>query len=171
MNRVLTLALLLVALPASPGLYKWVDQNGRVHYSDQPPPDNAKKSAVIHGPAPAKPSGEAANPAAPGGDAASAAPAAANAAPKTAKTAAELEMEFRKRRMEAAEAEAKRQQEAQASEEKKRNCTQATNRVAALEGGGRVTKYGPNGEALYLSDAEIGRELADARKVADSWCK
>ena len=55
-------------------------------------------------------------------------------------------MEFRKRRLEAAEAEAKRQQEAQAAEEKKRNCAQATNRLAALEAGGRITKYGPNGE-------------------------
>ncbi len=55
-------------------------------------------------------------------------------------------MEFRKRRLEAAEAEAKRQQDAQAAEEKKRNCAQATNRLTALEAGGRVTKYGPNGE-------------------------
>ena len=80
-------------------------------------------------------------------------------------------MEFRKRRLEAAEAEAKRQQDAQAAEEKKRNCAQATNRIAALETGGRVTKYGPNGETVYLSDGEIGRELGEARKIADSWCK
>ena len=45
MKRVLTLALLLAALPASAVMYKWVDQDGKVHYSDQPPPDGAKKSA------------------------------------------------------------------------------------------------------------------------------
>ena len=173
MKRVLTLALLLAALPASAALYKWVDQDGKVHYSDQPPPDGAKKSGVMNAPAPRapstpKPSGDAANAASsvekPGGEA-------ANAAPKGPKTAAEQEMEFRKRRLEAAEADAKRQQDAQAAEEKKRNCAQATNRMAALEAGGRVTKYGPNGETLYLSDAEIGRELGEARKSADSWCK
>ena len=80
-------------------------------------------------------------------------------------------MEFRKRRMEAAEAEAKRQQEAKAAEEKKRNCAQASSRLASLQAGGRVTKYGPNGETQYLSDSEIASELGEARRVADSWCK
>jgi hypothetical protein len=159
MKRVLTLALLLAALPASAVLYKWVDQDGKVHYSDQPPPDGAKKSGVIAAPAPSAPSTPT-----PSGDA-------ANPAPKGPPTAAEQEMEFRKRRLEAAEAEAKRQQEAQAAEEKKRNCAQATNRLAALETGGRLTKYGPNGEQVYLSDAELAKELGEARKVADSWCK
>lgn len=173
MKRVLTLALLLAALPASAVLYKWVDQNGKVHYSDQPPPDGAKKSDVVNAPAPgtpstAKPSAETANAAPstakPGGEG-------ATAARKGPKTPAEQEMEFRKRRLEAAEAEAKRKQDAQAADEKKRNCTQATARLAQLEGGGRVTKYGPNGETLYLSDSEIASELGEARKVADSWCK
>ena len=159
MKRLLTLALLLAALPASAVLYKWVDQDGKVHYSDQPPPDGAKKSGVVSAPARSTPSA-----AAPGGEA-------ATSAPKGPKTAAEQEMEFRKRRLEAAEADAKRQQEAQAAEEKKRNCAQATNRLGALETGGRITKYGPDGETVYLSDAEITKELAEARKTADSWCK
>jgi hypothetical protein len=159
MKRLLTLALLLAALPASAVLYKWVDQDGKVHYSDQPPPDGAKQSGVVTAPARSTPSA-----AAPAGDA-------ATAAPKGPKTAAEQEMEFRKRRLEAAEADAKRQQEAQAGEEKKRNCAQAMNRLAALETGGRITRYGPDGETVYLSDAEIAKELGEARKTADSWCK
>jgi hypothetical protein len=181
MKRLLTLALLLAALPASAVMYKWVDQDGKIHYSDQPPPSGAKKSGVMNAPSPgapgaAKPGGDA--PPATPADAAHAAPAgakpggeAANATPKTAKTAAEQEMEFRKRRLEAAEADAKRQQDAQAAEDKKRNCAQATSRLTALEAGGRITKYGTSGETLYLSDSEIARELGDARKVADSWCK
>jgi hypothetical protein len=159
MKRLLMLALLLAALPASAVLYKWVDQDGKVHYSDQPPPDGVKKSGVMNAPAPSTPAA-----AAPSGEAAS-------AAPKGPKTAAEQEMEFRKRRLEAAEADAKRQQQAQATEEKKRNCAQATNRLAALETGGRITRYGPDGETVYLSDAEIAKELGEARKTADSWCK
>jgi Domain of unknown function (DUF4124) len=159
MRRLLLLALLLAAPPASAVLYKWVDQDGKVHYSDQPPPGGAKKSGVLKAPAPSTPSAST-----PSGEA-------AKDAPKGPKTAAEQEMEFRKRRMEAAEAEAKRQQEAQATEDKKRNCTQATNRLAALEAGGRITKYGANGETVYLSDAEIAKELGEARKTADSWCK
>jgi hypothetical protein len=158
MRSLLTLALLVAALPVWGAVYKWVDESGKVHYSDQPPPtQGAKKAETIRTPkpAPATPA------AAPGSEAGKAAP----------KSAAEQEMEFRKRRMEATEAEAKRQKEAQESEEKRRNCAQARNRVAALEGGGRAARYGPDGELQYLSDEEIARELGDARKIADSWCK
>jgi hypothetical protein len=158
MKRLVTLALLLVALPASAVLYKWVDKDGKVHYSDQPPPESARKSGVVDAPAPRVSSP------APSGDAAS-------QAPGGPKSAAEQEMEFRKRRLEAAEADAKRQQETKAAEEKQRNCTLAKNRLAALETGGRITRYGPDGETVFLSDAEIARELGEARKVADSWCK
>ena len=34
----------LVAMPAGAELYKWVDADGNVHYTDTPPPSNAKKS-------------------------------------------------------------------------------------------------------------------------------
>jgi hypothetical protein len=157
MKRLVTLALLLAALPASAVLYKWVDKDGKVHYSDQPPPESVKQSGVVNTPAP-----RASSPAPSDG---------ASQAPKAPKSAAEQEMEFRKRRLEAAEADAKRQQEAQAAEEKHRNCTLAKNRLTALETGGRITKYGPDGETVYLSDAEIAQELGEARKAADSWCK
>jgi len=169
MKRVLTLALLLAALPASAVMYKWVDQDGKIHYSDQPPPGGTKSTAVVNTPTPSTPAPASAPAGAKPADNANAPP--AGAAPKGPKTAAEQEMEFRKRRLEAAEAETKRQQEAKAAEEKKRNCAQASTRLAALEAGGRVTKYGPNGETLYLSDGEIAKELGEARKVADSWCK
>jgi glutaredoxin len=36
------MALMLVAAGASAQLYRWVDQNGKVHYSDTPPPASAK---------------------------------------------------------------------------------------------------------------------------------
>ena len=167
MKRLLTLGLLLVALPASAALYKWVDQDGKVHYSDQPPPAEVKKADVVHAPA--------SSPApAPSGNATGANPAGGNApnpASKGPKSPAEQEMDFRRRRLEAAENETRRQQEAQAAEEKKRNCTQARNRVSALETGGRITRYGPDGETMYLSDEQIARELVDARQIADSWCK
>jgi len=160
MKWIATLTVLALALPAWGEMYKWVDADGKVHYSDQPPPANVKQQKAI--PTPRTP----ARATAPAAEGQAAAPAAA--APKTA---AEQEMEFRKRRVEAAEAEAKRQQEAQAAEEKKRNCEQARNRVAVLQTGGRITRAGPDGEQNYLGDNEIASELVEARKVADSWCK
>jgi Domain of unknown function (DUF4124) len=159
MNRMLPFALCLLVLPAWADMFKWTDENGKVHYSDQPPPANAKKSESIKQPKPA------------------AAPPAAAAAPDAAKpaagpkTPAEQEMEFRKRRLEAAEAEAKAQKEAQATEDKKRNCEKAKAQVASLERGGRITRPGANGEPTYMSDQEIAKELIEARKVTDTWCK
>jgi glutaredoxin len=43
MKRLLLIALTLLALPAAAGtLYRWVDADGRVHYTDTPPPASAK---------------------------------------------------------------------------------------------------------------------------------
>lgn len=160
MKWIASLAVLALALPAWGGLYKWIDDDGKVHYSDQPPPVNSKQQKSIQPP--------------PGvSGAAAPSPQGQPQAPtvKAPKTVAEQEMEFRKRRVEAAEAEAKRQQEAQSAAEKQRNCGQARNRVAVLQQGGRITKGSSSGEQLYLGDEEIARELVEARKVADSWCK
>lgn len=42
----LGLALLLCAGSASAQLYKWVDANGKTHFSDQPPPPDAKPATI-----------------------------------------------------------------------------------------------------------------------------
>jgi hypothetical protein len=157
MKRILAVAVVCAIVPwAHAQLYKWVDENGKVHYSDQPPPSSVTSTKTI----------ERARPravAAPSGDA-------VQETAKGPKTIADQEMEFRKRRVQAAEAEAKRQQEAQASAEKQRNCQQAKARVTNLERGGRITKQGADGEQNFLEDADIARELVEARKIADSWC-
>ncbi len=36
--------MMLVTLPSAAKLYKWVDENGRVHYSDKVPPDQIKNA-------------------------------------------------------------------------------------------------------------------------------
>ena len=155
MIRYFPLALCLFVLPAWADLYKWTDENGKVHYSDQPPPGDVKQSESIKQSKSAPP------------DAA----AAANPNAAKPKTAAELDMEFRKRRVEAAEAEAKAQKTAEAADEKKRNCDRATAQVAAMERGGRITRPGPNGEQIYMSDDEIAKEVVSSKKAAESWCK
>ena len=63
-----TIALLLaIAVTVTPAaartMYKWVDKDGKTHYTDSPPPDDAKKLAPPKGasgraaPAPSAPSG------------------------------------------------------------------------------------------------------------------
>lgn len=51
MNRIaIALLALAFALPASAELYRWTDDKGRVHYSDQPPPPSVRKHKRIHVP-------------------------------------------------------------------------------------------------------------------------
>lgn len=55
--RRLTLAALalMIALPASAGIYKWTDAAGNVHYGSQPPPGQGKEMAVPKAATPATP--------------------------------------------------------------------------------------------------------------------
>ena len=116
-----------------------------------------QKSETIKGAKPqASPAAPAAPPGAPPGVAGQ-----PGAAP--AKSPNDQEMEFRKRRLQQAELEAKAQKDAQAAEEKKRNCQRATEQVTPFERGGRMTRYGPNGEQLYHEDREIA-DGADQRE-------
>ena len=45
--RVVLLALLIVPLLASSEVYKWTDAQGRIHYSDSPPPEAKAKQVKI----------------------------------------------------------------------------------------------------------------------------
>jgi hypothetical protein len=47
--------LAILALPAAAALYKWTDANGRVIYSDQPPPGNVKVETINAPPPPSNP--------------------------------------------------------------------------------------------------------------------
>jgi hypothetical protein len=51
----IALALALAPAIAAATVYKWVDANGRVVYSDQPPPPNVKTEVVKPAPPPANP--------------------------------------------------------------------------------------------------------------------
>jgi chromosome segregation ATPase len=44
--RVSLLAALLLSLPASAAIYKWVDENGKVQYSDKPPQQQTKQGTT-----------------------------------------------------------------------------------------------------------------------------
>lgn len=142
--------LLLLALPAGAlaELYRWVDAQGRVHYSDSPPPSDAKSSKTLSAP-------PAANPA----------PAAAS------KSWQEKEMEFRERRAAEAEAQAKKEKEAEEARQKKANCEAARKNLQLLESGQRVVTTNAQGEREFLDDAARQKAINDARKAVESWCK
>ncbi|HVS25853.1 MAG TPA: DUF4124 domain-containing protein [Burkholderiales bacterium] len=160
MPRLLSLIILslLSGVVASADVYKWVDSDGTVHYSDQPPPGAVKEQSL---------SNKSGTP--PGSSGASGA---GNAAPNAAgpKTYIEQDAEFRKRQVEAEEKHAKEEKVLAEAKGRQQNCEHARSSLQSLQSGQRVVKYNEKGERVYLDDNERGQEIANAQKSVDSWC-
>ena len=139
--------LLLVVFPliAHAQIYKWVDEKGRVHYGEKPPP-GAKSSTVRQ---------EATPPSAP------------SSAGKGPADISTQDAEFRRRQIERAQAE-----EAKAQDAKRRQarCDQARQRLADAEFAGRHYTY-KGGERVFMSDAEREASLTRIRQQASEACR
>lgn len=149
--------ILFLALPlaAYGQLYKWTDKDGKVQYSDRPPPADArqqKKVDISIPPPPAAP--------APGKD--------KEAKSEGPKTAAEQEVEFRKRRAKQEEEETKLAAEAKEREQK---CAQARNHLRGLEESARIVTYDAKGERIVADDAARQKMTQDAQQDVAQWCK
>jgi len=158
MLRVLVFGLMLVvAAGASAQLYRWVDKDGKVRYSDTPPP--GVKATTLRPP--------------PGSSAPAPAPdgvAAAKDAKKGPLTPAEQEADFRKRQMQAQKAREKEDQASRDALAKQDNCARARESLASLESGQRITRAGADGERYYIDDAQRAAEMEKARQSVNSWC-
>lgn len=165
------LPLFLVALVASPlahAQYKWRDANGRLVYSDMPPPASVPQGAVLQ--APNRP----ATPVAPvtdsGGTGMAAKAAAAPTAAASAPSMADRELEFRKRRMERADAERKATEEAARAKQAAAACDDARAQLRTLESGIRITRVTESGEREFLDDAQRAARLDAARASLSKHC-
>lgn len=157
MKNLLLILLTLASASSFAGLNKWVDANGKVHYSDQPPPANVKATVL-------RSTSGVADPAATGDAAASSAP----AAPKTI---AEREAELRKAQQaqkEAAGSAAQKQAEAEANKE---NCSAARKNLSLLQEGMRMMEIDDKGERFYLNDEQRQQRIAKAQQAISTYCK
>lgn len=149
MKKFLLIFLMLVSANAFAELSKWVDEHGKVHYSDQLPPPNVKvKTLRVTSNAEA--------------------PASAAAAPKTI---AEQEVELKKAqrvRKEAAEKAAKEQEKIEAD---KTNCANAQQNLRALQGGVRMVEVDAKGERYYLDDEQRRQRIEKAQENVKTYCK
>lgn len=158
---------LCVALPASAQTYKWVDSNGKVQYSDKPPPSNIKTEKLRAPPPAPVPSAPAGGAAAAGDAKGGAQKDAAKAGPKTP---AEQEQAFRKRQLEAAKAQQEETKKQAQARDKVENCKRAKAALANLELGGRQARIDEKGERVFLNDQQIDQETAKARQEAAAAC-
>lgn len=154
MRQFLTIfSLLALATAAQAGVTRWVDADGKVHYSDQPPPATAKSQKTLN---------------------LKSSPGLPNTVPDSKdgeKSLAEKDLESRKRKVQAEETAAKQAKEQEEAKVRKTNCEQARRQVQALQEGHRISKFDEKGERVFLEDNDRAQAIEEAKKSADSWCK
>ena len=136
-------AALLTAAPATGALYKWTDANGRVIYSDQPPPGNVKVETINAPPPPAN--------------------------PNAAKDLANKEVELQKKKLVRAEDDAKSNKARVDANLRLQECQRARGQAIALTQDSQVVFYNtnPNGERVAMDDAA---RLAERQRL-DYWIR
>ena len=128
-------------------MYKWVDEKGVTHFSEQPPPDGKKASKVE--PKVTPPSSD------------------ATPARADAKTWREQETEFRKRQIERGQRD---QAEERARAERGDRCERAKRRIAFLTNTHRIHRDNADGTRSFMTDSERDAEMARAREYAREQC-
>lgn len=148
MKRLVLIALLLACgtTPAA-GLYKWVDENGKVVYSDTPPPPSAKEFKKISGAPP---------PADPG----------------AAKALGAVREKLQKGREAEAEQAKKDADEAARQAENQANCAQWRGELTALDRGTSLgARIDDQGNRVLLDEKQLTRRKADLQRWISDNCK
>ncbi len=161
-------ALCLMAWPSDVhAQYQWRDAQGRLNWSDRPPPSSVQPRDILSQPAPPPATRNTVVAATSSSDAAK--PAATPAKPEA--SLKEREMEAARKKAEQDTKDQRKAQEDQQAAAQKENCVRARANVAGLESGGRVSRFNEKGEREYLDDAQRASEMARSREIATSSCK
>ncbi len=144
---VFALVVALIALAQqglSAGVYRWVDDQGKVHYGDRPPSeDKAKPIELESAPVPEPDDDE--------------------RRAKTRRLLDAMESERNREKEQAAQAKAEKAR-------RERNCQVARRHVALYQRANKISRVGAEGERTYLSDEERDQALTHARSLVDRWC-
>ena len=139
-------AALAVAVPAAHAMYKWVDEKGVTHFSENPPPDGRKATKIE--PKVTPPS---------------------EAAPKPDWKAREQKLRQQRLEREQREEYLKGKAHNEAAERKNR-CLRAQRELAVLARQTPVYSIDERGPKGYLEDKDRPAEVARWRRVADENC-
>jgi len=150
MSRFLLILLMLGSPNAFAGISKWVDAQGQVHYSDQPPPPAALARTL-------RTTSEAADSAGSGVNA--------------VKTIAEREAEIKRDALSKQDA-ADKAAKTQAAEDAFRiNCDNARKNLRTLQSGVRMAEIGADGERYFIDDTQHQQRIGQARLDIGTYCK
>lgn len=180
------LAVLLLALggaahaPEAAAQYQWRDENGRMVFSDRPPPGSVPAGNLmrtpVRPPTGAAPSAGATSASEAGASAVATAPAAvggenSKAASASAPGLADRALEQRRRQAERAAQEKAEADQRAANERQARACEASRDALRALDSGMRVARVNAQGEREFLSDEERERRAAELRRDMKDSCK
>ncbi len=145
MKRVMLVALALAFAPlAGAQLYKHVDKDGKVTYTDQAPAGADAKQ--IHVPK-------------------------SVTSPPAGKSYVAQDKDLDKKRKESRDKQGKAEEEAKKSQQAEQRCAQARTAHQYFVDGGRIFKNNEKGERVFMSDAEIDAERERTRREMDEACK
>lgn len=128
-------------------MYRWVDEKGVTHFSEHPPPGDAKATKIQ--PKVTPPSSGAAAP---------------RGGPEDWKA---QELEFRKRQVERGKRE---QAEEREKAEREARCADARKRLAFLEEHGAIYRRKDDGSRVYMSEEARESAIAEQRRAVRESC-
>lgn len=140
------LLLAFLALSCQAGVYKWTDSQGRVHYTDTPPPQQAAQQVRT--------------------DKANEAEAEA-----ARKALAEKLSESDRRRKSEQEAEARRKAQEEEKRKQAENCQRAREQLILLQQSTRIGRVDQRGQRYIMEEAERQTAIAEAQKRVGELCK
>ncbi len=145
----IAIAILLATATVAAQVYKWVDKDGKVQYSDQPPPPGATKTEAKKV--------ETSN--------------AVTSAPAPAQGLQDRAKDYDKRQKDSAD-DAKKADEARKKDEAAaENCKGAQSALRDLESGRPIRRTNEKGEITVMSDEEREAETSRVRAAAAESCK
>lgn len=157
MDKYLLICLMLVSTNAISALNKWVDADGRVHYSDIPPPPgkNTKMLSTTPGITGSRSAGEST----------------ASSAPVAPKTIAEREIELKKAQQAKKEVADKSARKQAVAEANKAYCASLQKNLGALQEGIRMVELDADGNQFFIDDEQRQQRIAKIQQDISSNCK
>ena len=134
---------LLVQSPLYAGVYKWLDENGQVHYGEHPGNTGAEKVTIRQN--------ETTKP---------------RAINKAEEGAAESDKKDKDQQAEAPLVEVE-----PTKKEKRKLCNEAKSDLAAINSRGRVREINEKGEYIYLTEPQRQQRISAAKKKQREFCR
>lgn len=148
-------AIFLATATVAAQVFKWIDKDGKVNFSDTPPPAEAVKGEAKKMIIPST-SGSLAN---------------ASPAAPAAKILADRTKESEKKKLDLAEKTKKDELAEKDAKQNEERCKEAKRYLSTLESGTPVKQSNDAGERVFMSDDERASETAKAKAVAANACK